>query len=163
MPVGRTEAIVSETVEAVERPDYNVRAAEILGVVKLFRHRSPVKVHELVSSGLPSRALLKAIENVDIPPSLLRHVFGVSERTFMRRQKRPSIPLRAEQSSRVWQFAEVLAKAKDVLGGSDRAVEWMLAPAMALEKHRPIDLLTSSVGAQLVDDVLERMRYGVYQ
>jgi putative toxin-antitoxin system antitoxin component (TIGR02293 family) len=39
----------------------------------------------------------------------------------------------------------------------------MLEPAMALEKRRPIDLLTTSVGAQLVDDVIERMRYGVYQ
>lgn len=29
---------------------------------------------------------------------------------------------------------------------------------MALEKRRPIDLLTTSVEAQLVDDVIERMQ-----
>jgi putative toxin-antitoxin system antitoxin component (TIGR02293 family) len=106
--------------------------------------------------------MLNAIPEGFPMPELLA-AFGISLRTFMRLKAEPAKRLDPDQSVRVWRFAEILAKAEDVLGTRDLAVEWMLAPAMALEKHRPIDLLTTSVGAQLVDDVIERMRYDVYQ
>lgn len=98
-----------------------------------------------------------------IPVSSLLPVFGISARTFMRLKSEPDKLLGAQQSGRVWQFAEVFAKAEEVLGSHQRTVDWMMAPAMALENRRPIDLLTTPVGAQLVDDVIERMRYGVCQ
>ena len=72
-------------------------------------------------------------------------------------------PARRTRPNGVRGFAELSSKAEDVLGTRERAVEWMLEPAMALAHRRPIELLTTSVGAQLVEDVIERMRYGVYQ
>ena len=139
------------------------RAAARLGVPKILEgSASLVKVHEALHAGLPRRALLRAIPE-GIPMAELLPVFGISLRTFMRLKAEPSKRLDSEQSARVWRFAELFAKAEDVLGTRERAVEWMLEPAMALEKRRPIELLTTSVGAQLVDDVIERMRYGVYQ
>jgi len=140
------------------------RVAKILGVAKLFKGRvsSPIAVHEALHAGLPRRALFRAIPAAIPVPSLLP-VFGISLRTFMRLKTEPDKLLDAELSGRVWQFAELFAKAEDVLGSQERAVDWMMAPAMALENRRPIDLLTTPVGAQLVDDVIERMRYGVYQ
>ena len=124
--------------------------------------RSSVAVHEALHAGLPRRALLRAMPAVIPVPSLLP-VFGISLRTFMRLKTEPDKLMDAELSGRVWQFAELFAKAEDVLGSQERVVDWMMAPAMALENRRPIDLLTTPVGAQLVDDVIERMRYGVYQ
>jgi putative toxin-antitoxin system antitoxin component (TIGR02293 family) len=137
--------------------------AERLGVQKILgKSPSPIKVHEVLSAGLPRRAMLNAIPE-GFPMAELLAAFGISLRTFMRLKADPAKRLGPDQSARVWRFAELLAKAEDVLGTSQRAVEWMLEPAMALEKRRPIDLLTSPVGAQLVDDVIERMRYDVYQ
>jgi putative toxin-antitoxin system antitoxin component (TIGR02293 family) len=140
------------------------RVAKILGVVRLFKGSvgSAVAVHEALHAGLPRRALFRAIPD-GMPVLSLLPVFGISVRTFMRLKSEPDKLLDAEQSGRVWQFAELFAKAEDVLGSHQSAVDWMLAPAMALENRRPIDLLTTPVGAQLVDDVIERMRYGVYQ
>jgi putative toxin-antitoxin system antitoxin component (TIGR02293 family) len=123
---------------------------------------SLVDLHEALQAGLPRRALLKSIPE-GIPMAELLPVFGISLRTFMRLKAEPSKRLDSAQSARVWRFAELLTKAEEVLGTRERAVEWMLEPAMALEKRRPIELLTTPVGAQLVDDVIERMRYGVYQ
>jgi len=119
-------------------------------------------VHEALHAGLPRRALFRAIP-AGIPVPRLLPVFGISIRTFMRLKTDPGKLLDAEQSGRVWQFAELFAKAEDVFRSRARAVDWMLEPAMALENRRPIDLLTTPVGAQLVDDVIERMRHGVYQ
>jgi putative toxin-antitoxin system antitoxin component (TIGR02293 family) len=139
------------------------RVAERLGMPKILGgSASLMKVHEALHAGLPRRALLKAIPEGIPMPELLR-VFGISLRTFMRLKADPSKRLDPDQSARVWRFAELFTKAEDVLGTHERAVEWMLEPAIALEKRRPIELLTTSVGAQLVDDVIERMRYGVYQ
>jgi putative toxin-antitoxin system antitoxin component (TIGR02293 family) len=140
------------------------RVARLLGVVKLFKGHidSPIAVHEALQAGLPRRALFRAIPP-GIPVALVLPVFGISVRTFMRLKSDPDKLLDTDQSGRVWRFAELFAKAQDVLGSELRAVDWMMAPAMALERRRPIDLLTTPVGAQLVDDVIERMRYGVYQ
>jgi putative toxin-antitoxin system antitoxin component (TIGR02293 family) len=151
---------MSETPEAPS----GQRVAKLLGVVKLFKGDagSAIAVHEAVHAGLPRRALFRAIP-AGIPVALVLPVFGISVRTFMRLKSEPDKRLDPEQSGRVWRFAELFAKAEEVLGSHGRAVDWMLAPAMALENRRPIDLLTTGVGAQLVDDVIERMRYGVYQ
>jgi putative toxin-antitoxin system antitoxin component (TIGR02293 family) len=119
-------------------------------------------VHEALHAGLPRRALLNAMPG-EIPLALLLPVFGISLRTFMRLKTEPHKLLDSEQSGRVWRFAELFAKAEDVFQSRVRAAQWMLDPAMALENRRPIDLLTTPVGAQLVDDALERLRYGVYQ
>lgn len=139
------------------------RLAARLGVPKVLKSSaSLVDVHEALQAGLPRRALLKAIPE-GISMTELLPVFGISLRTFMRLKAEPSKRLDPDQSARVWRFAELLTKAEEVLGTRERAVEWMLEPAMALEKRRPIELLTTPVGAQLVENVIERMRYGVYQ
>lgn len=156
---------MNTTLETADAPAYARRVAEMLGVAKSFKRGtgSAVAVHEVLHAGLPRRALLKAMQSAGIPVPDLLPVFGISVRTFMRLKTEPFKLLDAEQSGRVWQFAELLAKAEDVFGSSERAVDWLLRPAMALENRRPIELLTTPVGAQLVDDVIERMRYGVYQ
>ena len=41
------------------------------------------------------------------------------------------------------------------------AEDWLVRPAMALDRRRPIDLLKTSVGAQMVDDHLTRMDFSV--
>jgi putative toxin-antitoxin system antitoxin component (TIGR02293 family) len=145
-------------------PDFARRVAGSLGVPKIRAGRdSAVAIHEVVSSGLPGRALLKAMRTAGIPASDLLPVFGISERTLQRVKDRPDVLLNSDRSGRVWRFTEILTKTEDVLGSKERAVEWLQQPAMALESRRPIDLLTTQVGAQLVDDVIQRMRYGVYQ
>lgn len=156
---------MNTVVATAETPIYAHRVAQMLGVRKSFRRGmgSPVAVHEFLEAGLPRRALLRAMQSAGIPAAELLPVFGISTRTFMRLKSEPDKLLDAEQSGRVWQFAELLTKAEDVLGSSERAVDWMLKPAMALENRRPIELLTTPVGTHLVDDVIERMRYGVYQ
>ena len=137
--------------------------ARRLGVPNLVpRFGSPVAVHEALHAGLPRRALFNAIP-AGIPMPELLPVFGISLRTFMRLKAQPTKRLDTNQSVRVWRFAALFAKAEDVLGTRELASEWMLEPAIALENRRPIDLLTTSIGAQLVEDVIERMRYGVYQ
>ena len=144
---------------------YAHRVAHLLGVTKqLARGASEVAVHDVIDAGLPRRALLRARQSAAaMPTSLLLPALGISERTYMRIQAEPNKRLDVDQSGRLWRFAELFAKAQDVFGASELAIEWLMKPAMALENRTPIELLKTAVGAQLVDDVIERIRYGVYQ
>jgi putative toxin-antitoxin system antitoxin component (TIGR02293 family) len=50
----------------------------------------------------------------------------------------------------------------DVFGSQADAEQWLVMPAMGLEQRRPIDLISTSVGTELVEDLLVRISYGVY-
>ena len=39
---------------------------------------------------------------------------------------------------------------------------YIARPAMGLDGHRPLDLLATPAGVELVEDFLERLEYGVY-
>jgi putative toxin-antitoxin system antitoxin component (TIGR02293 family) len=67
-----------------------------------------------------------------------------------------------EQSGRTWKLAEILAKATDVLGSREEAEQWLERPAMGLNQRRPIDLLATPAGVEMVETFLERLDYGVY-
>ena len=58
--------------------------------------------------------------------------------------------------------AEILAKAAEVFGTQDEAEQWLERAAPGLDGRRPLDLLATPVGVELVKDLLERLDYGVY-
>jgi putative toxin-antitoxin system antitoxin component (TIGR02293 family) len=83
-------------------------------------------------------------------------------RTFRRRKDTPAKPLSQEQSGRAWKFAEILAKATDVFGSQEEAEHWLERPAIGLEQHRPIDLLATPAGIELIEQYLGRLADGVH-
>jgi putative toxin-antitoxin system antitoxin component (TIGR02293 family) len=70
--------------------------------------------------------------------------------------------LDSNASDRELHRALIVAQAIDVLGTSEAAERWLSTPAMGLDQRKPIDLLESSDGIELVKTLLTRMDYGVY-
>jgi putative toxin-antitoxin system antitoxin component (TIGR02293 family) len=142
------------------------RAADLLGGAKVFQRqlRHSLEVHEILSRGLPREALVHLINNVSVlhNHALLKVAIGVSVRTSQRMKAAPGKPLSPEQSGRAWIFAEILAKATEVLGSQQEAERWLEHPAVGLDQRRPIDLLATPAGVRLVEDFLGRLQYGVY-
>jgi putative toxin-antitoxin system antitoxin component (TIGR02293 family) len=142
------------------------KVAALLGGARVLRHRlrGLLDVHEAISRGLPRGALTCLVSRVSVlrDPASLEQAVGVSVRTFQRFKLTPDKPLSTEQSGRAWKFAEILAKATEVLGSQEEAEDWLRRPAMALDQRRPIDLLATPAGAKLVEDLLGRIEYGVY-
>jgi len=89
-------------------------------------------------------------------------VVGISGRTLRRQKEQPDKPMPADLASKTWLFAETLAQASDVFGGREAAERWMAKPAMGLDGARPIDLLRTLQGAELVTEFLGRLAHGVY-
>jgi len=142
------------------------RVAELLGGARILRQpvESSLDAHELLLQGLPGRALTHLVDSLVIrhDPTSLERAVGMSLRTFQRRKGTPEKPLSPEQSGRTWKFAEILAKATAVFGSQEEAEQWLERPAVGLDRRRPIDLLATPAGTEMVDDFLTRLEFGVY-
>jgi len=57
---------------------------------------------------------------------------------------------------------EVTAEATRVFESEEKAVEWLRQPCPALGGIKPIELLKTAEGAQLVLDIIGRIEHGVY-
>lgn len=145
------------------------RTADFLGGQKILGKgvRSALEAHDMLQRGLSARALTKFLatfRRIRISSREVQAALGMSLRTLQRKTdpKAAGERLTPEQSARVWKFAEVMARATDILGGAERAEDWLTTPAMALDGRCPIDLLSSPAGTELVEDHLTRLDYGVY-
>lgn len=141
------------------------KVADLLGGPRILSRRitSTLDAHELLLNGLPGSALTHFVRHLRfIQTDSLEAVFGMSRRTFRRRKGVPDKPLSQGQSGRTWKFAEILAQATDVFGSQEEAERWLERRAIGLDQRRPIDLLTTPAGIQLVEQYLTRLAYGVY-
>jgi len=141
------------------------KVADLLGGPRILSRRitSTLDAHELLLDGLPGSALTHFVSHLlFIKTDSLEKAFGMSLRTFQRRKDAPNKPLSQEQSGRTWKFAEILAKATDVFGSQEEAELWLERPAIGLDQRRPIDLLATPAGIELVEQYLTRLAYGVY-
>lgn len=141
-------------------------AAALLGGARVLKHdvADPLDAHEMILHGMPARALTHLIGALQFiqPTTSLEKAIGMSLRTFQRNKAAQGKPLSREQGSRTWKFAEILAKATSILGSQEAAERWLERPAIGLNQMRPIDLLATSVGTEMVETYLMRIEYGVY-
>lgn len=56
----------------------------------------------------------------------------------------------------------IVTRAAEVLGSREAAQSWMLRPAMGLDQQRPIDLIGTTLGTEIVEDFLTRLEFNVY-
>ena len=151
--------------EARSGVEPRVEAAGLLGGTAMLKRkiRTRLDVHEVLERGLPSSAFNYLVAHVKLlDPAAVRKAVGLSMRTVKRLNQTPHKPLSAEQSCRAWKFAEVLARASEVFGTQEAAEEWLDRDAIGLDGRRPIELLSTAVGAEMVEHLLGRIEFGVY-
>lgn len=138
--------------------------ADLFGGPRALGHEltGPLDAHDMLLKGLPGKALTHFVDNLVMlqrEPSLEK-AMGMSLRTFQRRKD--ARPLSREQSGRAWKFAEILARAIEIFGSQEEAERWLDQPAPGLEQRRPLDLLATPAGVEMVETLLARLEYGVY-
>jgi len=153
--------------EAIQMPFASepARASVLLGGERLLKQavHDGLDAHQVIAAGLPGKALTYLEGQLTVLDAIaFEKAIGMSVRTLQRRRADPGQPLSVEQGGRVWKFAEILAKATEVMGSQRDAEEWLSEPAMGLNGNRPLDLLVTSAGAELVERLLGQIEYGVY-
>jgi putative toxin-antitoxin system antitoxin component (TIGR02293 family) len=140
------------------------RHVHVLDKISVALEGSRVMAHDVVMKGVSGRALTRIWETTrgSLPPDAILKAIGVSERTAHRIKADPDKPLDARTTDGIYRLESVRAMAEEVLGSTEAANEWLSNEAMGLEFRKPIDLLSTSPGAEAVKTLLQRMKYGVY-
>ena len=129
---------------------------------KFTKELTPLQTHDRVTKGIgvaALRRLMGAYQLLDTEQVL--QVIGISERTLQRAAEKAR-PLDINVSDRALRLASVTSQAIDVLGSQEAAERWLSSPALGLDGRKPIDLLQSTEGTDLVKTLLTRMDYDVY-
>jgi putative toxin-antitoxin system antitoxin component (TIGR02293 family) len=112
-----------------------------------------------VEEGLPKRVVLQFKRYSGFSDKDLAEVIPRRTLTHLKQAKR----LSPEQSDKVARMAGVTAHAQRVFRDSRLALDWLRTPNAALGHESPLPMLRTGSGAAVVDSVLTRIEYGVYE
>ena len=127
------------------------------GVVALASE-SPLKRIEMVRTGLPALVLEETAAALGISKSALMKAAGIPVSTAGA-QQRSGKPLSPEDSEKILRILRVALRAEEVFGDQDRGRAWLTSDVHALGR-RPLDLLDTQDGYELVIDELGRIVFG---
>lgn len=114
---------------------------------------------ELGMHGIRKSAVRHLATNMSLTWRDMAKLLPVTERTLQRYQMQKLLsPGISEQAL---QLAEVTAKGIDVFEDRDNFLTWLSLPSAALGDKRPIELLSSRFGIELVIDELGRIAHGI--
>jgi len=134
--------------------------AEVMGGTAILgrRVRSVSDLEKTIALGLPKRALRIACERVYLTTGDRRRAMFriVPEATFKRRTR-----LSHDESERTERLARVIAAAEYTWNDQDDAREWLTKPHPELGKRTPLDTAMTELGARRVEDLLDRLFYGI--
>jgi putative toxin-antitoxin system antitoxin component (TIGR02293 family) len=130
------------------------------GVQSTARTFSPQQVIDVINRGLPIGELEYLRSHLDVPIDRLTQNIGLSRATFHRRKAAGR--LTADESDKVVRFAQLLGLANKVLENEDDARRWLTSPQYGLGGAVPLNYARTEVGAREVEDLLNRIEYGVY-
>lgn len=135
-------------------------APDISSFLGVEPEESPSARIKALRHGLPYEVVTRIREKLELSTEELARSVAISPRTLSRRQKEGHLNL--EESDRLFRIARVFLHAVQVFESSERAARWFKRANPALDGERPIDIFDTDLGAQLVDDLLIRIEYGVY-
>ena len=135
---------------------------DLLGGEKLLgiKVKSDMDLYEAGRRGIPKKALLNLAERINLSLAAVAALVHVTERTIQR--KKDGDLLSKPVSEQVLQLAEVFSRGGEVFRSEEEFKVWLDTPARSLDGKRPLELLSSRFGAQMVLDELGRIEYGVH-
>jgi putative toxin-antitoxin system antitoxin component (TIGR02293 family) len=131
--------------------------SEILGLASSIR--TVTELESAVSAGLLKRSLerLSARLYQDRRVASAYKFKIVPQATWKRRTKRLSV----DDSEGTERLARVLAHAEYVWDDRDQAREWMNKPHRELNDRTPLEVARTELGARRVEELLDKLFYGL--
>lgn len=119
----------------------------------------PMERIGLVRKGLPASAIQSAADYLAMSQKdLLAAIrIPVSTVTLRMRERKPLSP---DESDKLVRLAEAAKRAIDVFGDEAEGKAWLNDPIVSLGNRRPIDLLDTQDGFDLVMRTLGRIQFG---
>lgn len=87
---------------------------------------------------------------------------NINIRTMQRYKSTPQHVFKPIQSERIFELAEVVSLGDTIFNSREHFNIWLNTPSPALGDEKPIDLLDSSYGKDLVMAELQRIEHGIF-
>jgi putative toxin-antitoxin system antitoxin component (TIGR02293 family) len=130
--------------------------AEVLGINE---PEDDAELIEIARHGLPSEVAELLATRLGISLGELCNFLHVSPKTLVRHRGRILGP---GLSDRLLTVARVYARCKEVFKTDANSNAWLKSRILAVGDARPIDLLDTNTGADMVMTILGRIEHGVY-
>ncbi len=133
-------------------------------VLKKKTHKTksihPSELVRRIQRGLSFSELEMLRNQIDLPLEQLAAKLSISRATLHRRKTAGR--LSPDESDKVIRFSRLLRHATDVFGSIERGRAWLKFPQYGLGGVVPFDYASTEVGAREVENLLGRIKYGVY-
>jgi putative toxin-antitoxin system antitoxin component (TIGR02293 family) len=138
-----------------------VQIEQLLGGTEVIGHkiRNEMDLYEVSKTGLPKKALINLIQNLGFSVKAMASLLSITERTIQRKSDTELLDFIT--SEQILQVADVYSRGNTVFGSQEKFKDWIMLTNKALNNMRPIDLLSSRYGAQMVLDEIGRIEYGI--
>jgi len=142
--------IVAESAAAYGRP---------MSFDKLFDSR--MTILSFIQHGMSSEYLFSLVDAMPFNLTDWCAVTNIPYRTMLRYQKEPTI-LKPIYTEKVLAFVEVIQVGLEVFGSADKFQLWFYNKKFIFNDMRPIDLMQSSYGKDMVITELHHIEHGIF-
>lgn len=133
---------------------------EQLGGEQVFgqHFRNGADLENAIRTGFPQSVLQELMQATGISLKELAAILDLSPRSLQRRRREGR--LARVESDRLYRFARILALAKQYIGDTKTATQWLKRPNRALGGKIPLESIDTELGARSVENILGRIAYG---
>ena len=137
------------------------KVVALLGGGKVFPRKidGANDLRQVLRQGFPYAAFEAFLKVIDFRSRDLADILGVASRTLSRRKT--SKHLSPIESDRLYRVAYITNLATAVLGSLEKGREWLLEENQALGGCSPVSFLDTEIGERQVEELLNRINYGV--
>lgn len=153
---------VSHNVENTNHENIAAESAAAYGTLsfeKLFDSR--MTLLSFIQQGMTSDYFFALVNATPFSLTDWCTVTNIPYRTMLRYQKEPTI-LKPIYTEKVLAFAEVIQLGLEVFGSADKFQLWLYNKKFIFNDMRPIDLLQSSYGKDMVITELHHIEHGIF-
>jgi len=120
----------------------------------------PTELIQKIQKGLRFTELKTLQDTLHLPFEKLAAKLCISRSTLQRRKAAGR--LSPDESDKVIRYSRLVRQAADFFGDIEKARAWLKHPQYGLGGAIPLDYARTETGAREVEDLLGRMKYGVY-
>jgi len=122
--------------------------------------KHPTELIRKIQKGLRFTELETLQNSIDLPFEQLAAKLSISRSTLQRRKVAGR--LSPDESDKVIRYSRLVRQAADFFGDIEKARAWLKHPQYGLGGAVPLDYARTETGAREVENLLGRMKYGVY-
>ncbi|WP_339892462.1 antitoxin Xre/MbcA/ParS toxin-binding domain-containing protein [uncultured Alteromonas sp.] len=119
-----------------------------------------LSLHEAIGKGLPYSVFSNILSETDIQQNELIDSLAISPSALQQAENRNFTQC---ESDKLYRIVNILTIVIDYFNGDQKdALRWLRSNVKGLAYKRPIDLVSSSVGTQMVKDLIGKLEHGTF-